>query len=391
MPVAIVGMHRSGTSMVAALLHHAGLYLGPEDELMPASPDNQEGFWENLRFFELDDELLHAAGGGWDEPPVTFKPDNPAVSAVRVKARALAREFEPNRPWGWKDPRTSLLLPFWLDAFPELRIVGCVRNPLEVALSLHRRNYFSYERGLSLWLEYNERLLKTAPPGQLILTHYEAYFADPASELRRVVAHCEIEASDSKLKEACGAASAVLRHNRFTSADLMAAEVSHRVIEAYARLCEGSGWLQQSNCAQLLRGARSRRRKESARGQVNHAVVEAELLGRNGTHLQGEAETRQSALEQLHRRIAELEGGIAAAAARNDTLATEAEAHQASVRELRGELEGVRTQLAEREQQVEQLVGALAAAEAAADKATEQLRVGAKGVSRSLQRSTALV
>jgi hypothetical protein len=51
----------------------------------------------------------------------------------------------------------------------------------------------------------------------------------------------------------------------------------------------------------------------------------------------------------------------------------------------------LRTQLAEREQQVEQLVGALAVAEAAADQATEQLRVGAKGASRSLQRSTALV
>ena len=66
MPVTVVGMHRSGTSMVTALLHHAGLYLGSEDDLMPATPDNQDGFWESMRFVELNDQLP----GGRSQPLV---------------------------------------------------------------------------------------------------------------------------------------------------------------------------------------------------------------------------------------------------------------------------------------------------------------------------------
>jgi GT2 family glycosyltransferase len=335
--------------MVAALLRDAGLNLGPDDDLMPASPDNENGFWENLRFVELNDELLGALGAGWDEPPATFASDDPALGAARVKAEALAHEFEQLQPWGWKDPRTTLLLPFWLELFPDLRIVGCVRNPLEVALSLHRRSYFSYERGLSLWLEYNERLLTAAPRSQLLLTHYDAYFADPVDELRRVLTHCGIEAPGAKLEEATATARHDLRHNRFSCADLLAAEVSSDVIELYAQLCEESVWSEQD--AARLRDAGRSRRGQGARGQLNRAVVDAEVLRREVKALQGVAETRGSALEHLRGRIADLEDEVAAAGGH----------------------------LAEREQHVEQLSEALGAAQA------EVGEVGARLAQREAQ------
>ncbi len=31
--------------MLTRLLHACGLYLGPENELMPAQADNPDGFW----------------------------------------------------------------------------------------------------------------------------------------------------------------------------------------------------------------------------------------------------------------------------------------------------------------------------------------------------------
>jgi hypothetical protein len=279
MPVTVVGMHRSGTSMVSALLHHVGLYLGPEDELMPATPDNQDGFWENLRFVEVNEEILGAVGGGWDEPPAPLVVNDPALAAAQVKAETLAADFEQRRPWAWKDPRTTLLLPFWLDLFPDLRVVGCVRNPLEVALSLHRRNFFSYERGLSLWLEYNQRLLEAVPPEQLLLTHYETYFLDPAVELRRVLAHCGVEAPDWKVEKACAAVRRGLHHNRFGVADLLAAEVSAEVIELYARLCRGSGWAENGAVAQLSAAQLTGTHERGPRGKLNRAVVDAHVVG----------------------------------------------------------------------------------------------------------------
>jgi hypothetical protein len=279
MPVTVVGMHRSGTSMVSALLHHAGLYFGPEDELMPATPDNQEGFWENLRFVEVNEEILGALGAGWDEPPARFVVNGPTLAAPRVKAETLAADFELHQPWAWKDPRTTLLLPLWLDLVPNLRVVGCVRNPLEVALSLHRRNFLSYERGISLWLDYNQRLLEAVPPEQLLLTHYETYFAAPAVELRRVLAHCGVQAPDWKVEKACAAARCGLRHNRFGVADLLVAEVSAEVLELYGRLCRGSGWSENGAVTQLSTVQLTDMHERGPRGKLNRAVVDAHVVG----------------------------------------------------------------------------------------------------------------
>src|SRR5215203_6517803 len=69
-PVAVVGMHRSGTSMVAKLLQQAGLNLGDEADLMPPAAENPEGFYEHLEFGRLNDEVLNVAGAAWDCPPL---------------------------------------------------------------------------------------------------------------------------------------------------------------------------------------------------------------------------------------------------------------------------------------------------------------------------------
>ena len=55
--------------MLARLLHHCGLELGPESDMMPARADNPDGFWENLRFVAINDEVLNELGGAWDLPP----------------------------------------------------------------------------------------------------------------------------------------------------------------------------------------------------------------------------------------------------------------------------------------------------------------------------------
>ena len=69
MPFCVIGMHRSGTSLVANLLGAGGVYLGEPKELMPASVDNRRGYWENLRFVEMNDRILRDVGASWDLPP----------------------------------------------------------------------------------------------------------------------------------------------------------------------------------------------------------------------------------------------------------------------------------------------------------------------------------
>src|SRR5512141_1502286 len=66
----IAGMHRSGTSLVAALLHACGVFVGPEHELTKPATDNQAGHFENLDFVKLNDDIISHFGGSWNDPPV---------------------------------------------------------------------------------------------------------------------------------------------------------------------------------------------------------------------------------------------------------------------------------------------------------------------------------
>src|SRR5207245_9729407 len=89
MPLAIGGMHRSGTSMTARLLNVMGTYLGEESDLVPATPENPEGYWEHTGFVDVNDEILHELGGGWDCPvglPAEWKHDA-HFAALQTRAR----------------------------------------------------------------------------------------------------------------------------------------------------------------------------------------------------------------------------------------------------------------------------------------------------------------
>ena len=95
MIVCILGMHRSGTSMVARLLNLCGVYLGEEKDLIPAAEDNPEGFWENVKFQEINQELLITFGGEWDYIPSLEAgwQLTPQVLDIHDRARSLVEEF----------------------------------------------------------------------------------------------------------------------------------------------------------------------------------------------------------------------------------------------------------------------------------------------------------
>ena len=84
---------------------------------------------------------------------------------------------------------------------PDLRFVICVRNPLDVAQSLYRRNQFSVPRSLALWTKYNQRLLAATRRERRVITHYDAYFSDPESELARVTAFLGLPMREETLAE----------------------------------------------------------------------------------------------------------------------------------------------------------------------------------------------
>jgi len=260
--ICIAGMPRSGTSLAAQLLHRCGVEIGPADQLMPPSSNNSDGFWENLRFVDLNERLLRASGATWFAPPRTLRP----APALAKEAAAIIAQFDGKEPWLWKDPRNAITLPFWKALLPPMKVVLCIRHPAETAASLvasslippmrsfywritradslirlregearldrrlmgivhtsisqEKRRAVIYEAGLQLWRIYNTRALEETNPADRIVTHYEDVLANPRDELARILDFAGVRVSPDVLAEAVRAVSPVLRHQHAGAAQL---------------------------------------------------------------------------------------------------------------------------------------------------------------------------
>jgi GT2 family glycosyltransferase/glycosyltransferase involved in cell wall biosynthesis len=255
--ICITGAHRSGTSMLTRLLHGCGLYLGPKNALMPPQADNPDGFWEHLGFVGLNDELLEALGGAWDLPPKTNENlSDERLDRLRAKARLLIESFHSAQIWGWKDPRNSLTLPFWEDLLPGLKTLIIVRNPLEAAYSMQKRNGTSYAFGLRLWEIYNRRLIEAAGNRDRLFTHYDLFFEKAEKELQRIANF--IGLPDAKIRRAAELVATKRRHTHFTIDQLVDAGVAEEVVELYrALVAQASPTRRKTSVAKSTPGAKS--------------------------------------------------------------------------------------------------------------------------------------
>jgi hypothetical protein len=243
MPVAIAGMHRSGTSMVTRLLNLCGLYLGDEEDLFYIAKDNPEGFWENDKFLKINEEILTSFSAGWDVPPVLEGgwENSPHLTAISQKAKLYIKDISQQPLYGWKDPRNSLTLAFWKKLVPNLKVIICVRNPYEVYLSLAKRGYASSVFSYNLWLAYNQQLMDSTQPGERIFTHYDSFFQNPQAELRRLLGFLEMNVPDETIETACRTVSTHLRHNQSSIHEFYATNPSGKLLDLYREFCLRAG------------------------------------------------------------------------------------------------------------------------------------------------------
>jgi hypothetical protein len=233
-PACVTGMHGSGGPMVAQLLYRLGLDLG--DAPLVAGPADPATPWSNEAFVRVNEGILRAQGGDWDVPPAPGWDEG--LGSLRQEAEWLIGGFRGREPWGWEDPRSSLTLPFWLDLLPEMKVVVCVRNPLEAADALREQGVTSHAFGLNLWKAYNERLLETLPEGRYVVTHHDAYLYRPQAEIRRVLDFLGMTASDQLIAHARSTSLKGLRHHSVATDELRDLKVAPpEMYELYTRMC----------------------------------------------------------------------------------------------------------------------------------------------------------
>lgn len=210
--VCVLGMSRSGTSLTARMLGLAGAHLGPAEELLGkdlhqldregprvlarAREANPEGFFEHYRMVRLNERILRSLGGSWRDPPRLEPGWEAAESLVeaQVEARALIDEsFAGHGTWAWKDPRNSLTLPFWQRLLPDMRYVVCLRNPIDVAASLARRDGIEPDDAFALWLTYVASALMATAGRRRLLVSYERYFDDGVGTAKRLAAFAGLD------------------------------------------------------------------------------------------------------------------------------------------------------------------------------------------------------
>ena len=189
----VLGMHRSGTSAVTQLLGLAGAQLPAH--VMPGDEHNAKGYFEPWRIALFNDERLRAAGGAWDDVfgfpyrPLPRRDDRKWL--VRAEARFEEDYGEVSFPLV-KDPRITVLMPFWRTVFDDLKLdLRCVipvRHPLAVAGSLARRDGFPPQKSVLLWASYMlaaEAYTRDLPRA---FVDYDALLTDWRAEAARIEA-----------------------------------------------------------------------------------------------------------------------------------------------------------------------------------------------------------
>jgi hypothetical protein len=194
----VLGMHKSGTTLVSQILHRSGIRMGQGDEV---DGDYDEGtFHERHDVYDLNTDIL-----GFTFPAQNFPaPRRIALSAPqRARMREIIGKHDAEGgDWGFKEPRCCLTYPLWREELPEHRLVVVTRDLPEVwsHYRSHEPPWLLAWRCVRTWSDYNERILQTLQQATLpavvigyreLMTHaleferLQAFLERPLVDMRR--------------------------------------------------------------------------------------------------------------------------------------------------------------------------------------------------------------
>lgn len=158
-PVFILGLPRSGTSMVTGIMQLCGAWLG---ETVPGGGvENPKGFFENIFLREgVNKKIL--ADSGFDPlgiGPLPFFDQLPKVNGLKQTILDYLKhaQYEFDRPWAFKEPKLTLLWPIYYQNFPNARWIIVNRDLDEVVNSCIRTSFMKkHSTDRDFWLNWAE-------------------------------------------------------------------------------------------------------------------------------------------------------------------------------------------------------------------------------------------
>jgi hypothetical protein len=221
-PTIILGMHRSGTSLLTSIIKNMGVKFG-----------KTVAHEETVFFKKINSDLYEFANCSWDTID-NFKyllnNDKAKNSVINYTKRKIdsygfllnffrfkipSLDGSGNKLWGWKDPKNTITFPIYNSIFPRAKYIFIYRNGIDVAESLkvreEKRNIYDplfsakcleLEGGFELWKEYNNFFLenKNKINNNLLIICYENLVENPQKEIERISSFLKIKMNSKKNK-----------------------------------------------------------------------------------------------------------------------------------------------------------------------------------------------
>ena len=186
--IVVLGMHRSGTSVLTRALSELGVYLG--GNLMEGLPDNPKGFYEDVDVVSLNDEILRSVSSEWNSTIFHQVSDDLMREFKQRAINIIVSKFNGHALFAVKDPRITMLQYFWRSVFDELgicmRYILANRHPFSVAESLVKRNEMHRNVGLVLWLKHQVAGMNTILDQGGLVVNYEQFLENPGAVLANI-------------------------------------------------------------------------------------------------------------------------------------------------------------------------------------------------------------
>ena len=202
----VLGMHKSGTTLVSQILHHSGISMVDElDEDITYDSGNK---YERQKTLTLNMDILGVKDYQVRElaNPDSLKITDDQRGRMQTILDDASAQYS---DWGCKDPRTALTYPLWKEVIGEHKIIAIYRNPEEIWPRFRwqgwRRKYvnplWAYQY-ISRWVEHNINLIKYCSnlQGSYLLLDYHSLMTTD-KEFKRIEAFTGESLTDMRKKE----------------------------------------------------------------------------------------------------------------------------------------------------------------------------------------------